>query len=90
MNRSANTRHWIQKSSIVAAAPLVSGLSAKTKLRLGDRSRAGFNAEPVENAVDMVAYRTRTASDDLCDFRISFPRRYPGENLALAGSESDR
>lgn len=37
----------------------------------------------------MVAHGARATSDDLGDFRVSFPGRHPHKNLALARSEAE-
>ncbi len=39
--------------------------------------------------MDMVAHGARATSDDLGDFRVSFPGRDPSKNLALARSEAE-
>lgn len=67
-----------------------SWLAPQTKFGLGNSGRAGLHAKPLENAIDVVAYRPRAAVNDLRNFRISFALRDPGKNLALARCKSDR
>jgi hypothetical protein len=74
------------KSSLASS----SWLSSQPIFGLGNSCRAGLYAEPLENAVDVVANRSRAAVNNLRYLPISFALRYPGKNLALAGSESDR